>query len=280
MWESKQWIGESKNCGAQQSTFDILAQGTAMGNTYHQSPIGVCVQCTAMYRKKWGAPKSIFDIAVRGSAIKIRNALALGRVITVVEVPAVQEQKGVDVLRKALVEIETMISAALKATKISHAAARMHIRRFRDYIRVNFWDVDAGKAAGSFERSMALEEFLKRKGKSRRKGQQGGRKASAHQADSKTASSSSAAKLSNFFRQVSHLMVGSNIVGHVFEDSLPSWQSGDRLFLIPECRWILGLRHTGKGYRYMYRIFISNLEWEERKKLFDEKAIYEDIVLV
>jgi hypothetical protein len=66
----------------------------------------------------------------------------------------------------------------------------------------------------------------------------------------------------------------------MFEDSLPSWQCGDRLHLIPECRWVLGLRRSGSGYRYMYRVFVSDLEWQQRKQLFDGKGIYENILLV
>jgi len=281
MWESKKWIGESKNNGAPESKFDLLAQGTAMGNIYRKSSIGICARCTAMYKKKWGAPKSVFDIDVRCTAIRIQNALALGRVITVVEVPTLKEQKDIDVLREALVEVEERILAALKAGGVSRAAARAHIHRFRDYFRLNFWDVDAEIVPDSFKWSMTLEDFLQCEGKSRkRKGQQHRNKISGYQTDDNALSASSVAKLSSFFGQVSHLVVGSNIVGHIFEDLLPSWRRGDRLYLIPECRWILGLQRSGKGYRYVYRVFVSDLEWEQRKQLFDEKGTYEDIVLV
>ena len=93
-------------------------------------------------------------------------------------------------------------------------------------------------------------------------------------------SSSSIAKLSSFFEHLRDLVIGSNIVGHMFEDSLPSWRCGDRLYLIPECRWVLGLRRSGSGYRYMYRAFISDLEWQQRKQLFDSQGTYENILLV
>jgi hypothetical protein len=55
---------------------------------------------------------------------------------------------------------------------------------------------------------------------------------------------------------------------------------GDRLYLIPECRWALSLRRSGSGYRYMYRVFVSDLKWQQCKQLFVGKGIYENIVLV
>lgn len=70
------------------------------------------------------------------------------------------------------------------------------------------------------------------------------------------------------------------MVGHIFEDSLPSWRCGERLYLITECRWFLGLRRSGNGYRYMHRIFAYDLEWQRCKQMFDAKGIYENIVLV
>lgn len=93
-------------------------------------------------------------------------------------------------------------------------------------------------------------------------------------------SSSSIAKLSSFFEHLRDLVIRSNIVGHMFEDSLPSWRCGDRLYLIPECRWVLGLRRSGSGYRYMYRAFIPDLERQQRKQLFDGQRTYENILLV
>lgn len=281
MWESKQWTGEAKNDGAPETKYDILAQGNSMGNVYHPSSIDICGRCTTKYEKKWGAPKSVFDIDVRCNKIRIRDALALGRVITMVEVPSVQENKDQNVLRGAIDEVEKRILAALKSMSIPYADAKTHIRRFRDYLRLNFWDVEREDGSGSFKHSMTLEGFLQWGRSSRkRKSQRRGRKVSAHQADPKVPSSSSTAKLSSFFENVSCLVVGSEIVGHIFEDSLPSWRCGDRLYLIPECRWVLGLRHSGNGSRYMYRVFVSDLEWQQRKQLFDGKGIYENIVLI
>jgi hypothetical protein len=280
-WESKKWSGQDKNHGAPESKYDILARGTSMGRLYNGSSISICGRCTTMYQKKWGAPKGLFDIDVRCTEIRIRNALALGRMITTVEVLSVQGKKDIDVLRKAIVEVEERILAALRSFNIPHADAKTHIRRFRDYLRLNFWDVDTGKGSCSSEHSATLEDFLQRERKSRkRKGQRRGRRVSAHQADPNIPSPSSIAKLSSFFEHVSDLVIGSNIVGHMFEDSLPSWRCDDRLYLIPECRWVLGLRCSGNGCRYMYRIFVSDLEWQQRKQLFNGKGIYENIVLV
>jgi hypothetical protein len=281
MWESKRWIGEGKNQGAPESGYDILAQGTAMGKTYHECSISICERCTAMYEKKWGAPKSIFDIDVKCTGIRIRNALALGRVITTMEILPVQENENVDALREAILGVEERILKALRSMDIPHTDARAHIQRFRDFLRLNFWDVDTKEGSSPSENSTALEDFLQCKRKSgKRKGQRRGRKASAHQADPNVSNSSSIAKLSSFFGYVSYLVVGSDIVGHIFEDLLPSWRCGDRLYLIPECRWVLGLRHSGNGYRYMYRVFVSDLEWQQRKQLFEGNGTYEDIVLV
>lgn len=281
-WESKRWIGEHKNQGAPESKYDILARGTAMGKIYHQSPIDICKRCTAMYKKKWGAPKSVFDIDVRCTEIRIRDALALGRVMTVVEVHPVQGESNIDVLRKAILELEQRILAALKAVSIPHTDARTHIQRFRDFLRLNFWDVDAGEGSSSSEPRTTLEDFLQSKRKSsKRKDQRRGRKVSGQRAaDPILSSSPSLAKLSSFFGYVSHLVIGSNIVGHIFEDSLPSWQRDDRLYLIPECRWVLGLRRSGIGYQYMYRVFISDLGWQQRREMFNERGIYKNIVLV
>jgi hypothetical protein len=281
MWESKKWSGENKNHGAPESKYDILAQGTSMGTMYHPSSMRVCGRCTEMYEKKWGVPKSSLDIHVRCTEIRIHNALALGRVITTVEVLSTQEKKDADVLREAILEVEERILAALRSMGIPHADAKTHIRRFRDYLRLNFWDVDTGEGSCSSEHLATLEEFLRcEKKPKKRKSQRRGRRVSAHQADPNGPSPSSIAKLSSFFEHVSDLVVGSNIVGHMFEDSLPSWRCGDRLYLIPECRWVLGLRRSGSGYRYMYRVFVSDLEWQQRKQLFDGIGIYENIVLV
>jgi hypothetical protein len=281
IWESKKWSGEDKNQGAPESQYDILVQGTSMGKIYHQSSVDICGRCTAQYQKKWGAPKSLFDIDVRCTEIRIHNALALGRVITTVEVLSVQEKKDTDVLREAIFEVEERILAALRSMDIPHADAKAHIRRFRNYLRLNFWDVDTREGSCSSEHSATLEEFLQCGRKSRkRKSQRRCRRVSAHQADPNVPSPSSIAKLSSFFEHIHDLVVGSSIVGHMFEDPLPSWQCGDRLYLIPECRWVLGLRRSGSGYRYMYRVFVSDLEWQQRKQLFDGKGIYENILLV
>lgn len=281
MWESKKWSGENKANGAPESKYDILAQGTSMGKLYSQSSISICKRCTTMYKEKWGAPKSLFDIDLRCTEIRIRNALELGRVITTIEVFSLQKNKDIGVLRKAIVEVEERILAALRSMGIPYANATTHIRRFRDYLRLNFWDVDTGKGSCSSEHNATLEDFLQCESKSKkRKGQRRGCRNAAHQTEPNVSSPISIAKLSSFFEHVGHLVVGSNIVGHMFEDSLPSWRCGDRLYLIPECRWVLGLRRRGNGYRYMYRVFISDLEWKQRKQLFNGNGIYEDIVLI
>jgi hypothetical protein len=280
-WESKQWSGEDKNHGAPESEYDILAQGTSMGKIYRQSPLSVCSRCTAQYVKKWGAPKSLFDVDVRCTEIRIHNALALGRVITTVDVLLMQGEKDTDVLRKAVLEVEERILAALSSMDIPHADAKKHVRRFRNYLRLNFWDIDTKKDSCSSGHGATLEEFLQCERKSRkRKSQRRGHRVSAHQVDPKVPIPSSIAKLSSFFEHIRNLVVGSSIVGHLFEDSLPSWRCGDKLYLIPECRWVLGLRRSGSGYRYMYRVFVSDLEWQQRKQLFDGKGIYENIILV
>jgi hypothetical protein len=281
MWEPKKWIGEDKNYGASESKYDLLAQGTTIGKRYHESSLGVCGRCSGMYEQKWGAPKSIFDIDVRCTEIRIRDALALGKLITTVEVLPVPEKQDIYVLREAIIEVEERILRALKSTKKRHSDAKTHIQRFRDFLRLNFWDVDEREVSGSSEHSTTLEDFLHGKRKSRKKKRQRrGRKVSAHQADPNFPNPSSIAKLSSFFGHVSYLVVGSEFVGHIFEDTLPSWRCGDRLFLISECRWVLGLRRSGNGYQYMYRVFVSDLEWQQRKQLFDGKGIYENIVLV
>jgi hypothetical protein len=280
MWESKQWIGESKNHGAPESDYDILAQGTSMGKIYRQSSILICDKCTRQYKKKWGAPKSLFDIDVRCTELRIQKALALGRVITTVEVLPLRETQDPDVLREAVFEVERRVTTALRSVHISHAEAKAHTRKFRDYLRLNFWDADSENILSSSEDSVALEDFLRQGKKPRkRETQQHGRRTSAHQANTSVPSSSSIAKLSSFFEHGRDLVVGSKIVGHMFEDSLPPWRCGDKLYLIPECRWALGLRRSGSAYRYMYRVFISDLDWQQRKMMFDGKGIYESILL-
>lgn len=232
-------------------------------------------------KKKWGAPKGLFDIGVRCTEIRIHNALVSGRVITTLEVPPMKEKTDTDVLRKAILELEQEILANLKSKDIPHADAKTHVRRFRDYLRLNFWDADTKEDPSSSEHSATLEEFLQCENKSRRrKNQRRGGRVSAQQADLNFPSSSSIAKLSSFFEHVRNLIVGSSIVGHILEDSLPSCRHDDKLYLIPECRWVLGLRHNGRGYRYMYRVFVSDLEWEQRKRPFDGKGIYENIILI
>lgn len=281
IWESKKWIGEDKNHGAPESKYDLLARGTAIGKRYHQSSLGVSGCCSAMYEKKWGAPKSIFDIDVRYTKIRIQDALALGQVITTVEVLPVPEKQDIHVLREAIIEVEERLLKALRSMGKPHADAKMHIRRFRDFLRLNFWDVDAGEGSGSSEHSTTLEDFLHCKRNLRKKKrQQRGRKVPPQQSNPNVPNPSSIAKLSSFFGHVSYLVVGSKFVGYIFEDTLPSWRCGDRLFLIPECRWVLGLRRSGYGYQYMYRVFVSDLKWQQRKQLFDGKGIYENIVLV
>lgn len=263
LWKSKKWIGEDKNRGAPKSKYNVLPQGTTEDE------------------RKSGVPISLFDIEKICTKIMIHNALMLGRVITTVEVFPMKEKTDADLLRKEILEVERRILAALKSKDIPHVDAKTHIQRFRDYLRLNFWDADTKKDSSSSEHSATLEEFLQCGKKSRRrKSQRRGGRVSAHQADPNFPSSSSIAKLSSFFEHIRDLVVGSDIVGHIFEDLLPSCQHGDRLYLIPECRWVLGLRHSGSGYRYMYRVFVSDLEWEQRKQLFDGKGVYENIILV
>jgi hypothetical protein len=234
-----------------------------------------------MYKEKWGAPKSLYEIDVRCTEIKIWNALALGRVITTIEFLPVQEKSNIGVLRKAVIEVEERILAALKFLSIPHASAKTHTRRFRDCFCLNFWDIDTGENSSSFGYSTTMGDFTQSESKSRkRKRQRRDRRVSAHQTDLNVPSPSSITKLTSFFEQISGLVVGSDIVGHIFEDSLPSWRYDDKLYLIPECRWVLGLRRCGNGYRYMYRVFVSDLEWQQRRHLFDGKGIYENIVLV
>jgi hypothetical protein len=66
----------------------------------------------------------------------------------------------------------------------------------------------------SSKHSAILEEFLQ--------SQQRGREVSAHQADPNVPSPSSIAKLSSFVEHIRDLVIGTNMVGHMFEDSLPS----------------------------------------------------------
>ena len=185
-WESKKWSGEDKYHGAPESKYDTLAQGTSMGKSYHQSSVRICVRCNAKYEKKWGAPKSLFDIDVRCTEIRIHNALtlalALGRVITTVRVLSVQEKKDTDVLREAILEVEEKLLASLSCMDIPHAIGKTHIRGFRDYLRLKFWGADTTKGLCSSEHSGTLEEFLQCERKLRkRKSQRRGRRVSAHQ---------------------------------------------------------------------------------------------------
>jgi hypothetical protein len=242
-WKSKRWTGGNKNDGAPKSTFELSAQDRALG---------------------------------------IKHVLVLGTVITVLEIPSVQVQNDLEVLRKALSDVEQKILIALKRIQMPHAAARIHIQRFRDYLHSNFLVAETEKESKKFEWSTILEDFLKYKGKTkrRRKGVRGRDVVPTHHADSDAANIILGTRLSRFFEQVQCLVVGSDIVGHIFEDSLPSWRCGDRLFLIPESRWALGLRSNGDAYRYIYRVFISDLEWKQRQSWFDGKCIYKDIVLV
>ncbi|KAH8624599.1 hypothetical protein IG631_20064 [Alternaria alternata] len=283
MWKSKKWSGENKTYGAPESRYDILAQGVSMGKRWHKSTISICARCTAEYKQKWGIPKSLHDIDVRCTEIKIRDALALGRVVTTLKILPVPERQDTDVLRKAILEVEEEILKALGLIDIPRADTKKPIRKFRKYLHINFWGVDRREGPSSSEHSATLEEFLRCKRKSKkRKGQRRSSKVSANQADLNVPEPSSIAKLSSFFAQSRDLVVGSEIVGHIFEDedSPPCWQSGDKLYLIPECRWALGLRHNGSGYRYMYRVFISDLAWQQRKQMFDDKGVYESIVLI
>jgi hypothetical protein len=201
-------------------------------------------------------------------------------VITTVEILPLQEIQDTDVLCEAVFEVERRITAALRSMHIPHAEAKAHTRKFRDYLRLNFWDAESENILSSSEDSVALEEFLRHGKKPRKRAtRRHGRRTSAHQANTSVPSSSSIAKLSSFFGHGRDLVVGSKIVGHMFEDSLPPWRCGDKLYLIPECRWALGLRRSGSAYRYMYRVFISDLDWQQRKVVFDGKGIYESILL-
>jgi hypothetical protein len=168
MWDSKQWSEEVKNHGAPESEYDILTKGTSMGKTYHPSSMGICGRRSEKYKKKWGIPKSFFETDVRCTGIKIHNALALGRVITTLEVPSLQGKKDTDELREAIFEVEERILAALRTEDIPHADAKTHIRRFRDHVRLNFWDVDTRKDSCLSEHSAALEDFLQRERQSRK----------------------------------------------------------------------------------------------------------------
>jgi hypothetical protein len=118
--------------------YDILAQGIPMGKTYHRLSVDICARCTVQYEKKWGAPESLFDIDVRCTGIRIHNALALGRVITAVKVLSMQDKTDADVLRKAILDVEERILAALRSMDIPHTDVKTHIRKFRDYLRLNF----------------------------------------------------------------------------------------------------------------------------------------------
>lgn len=243
MWESKKWCGENKAYGAPKSKHDIIAQGVPV--------------------------KNLLPIYGRCTEIRIHDALEYGQVITTLKIVPLKGRKNTAVLRKAIHEVEERILAALRSVDIAHADLEAHIRRFRDYLCLNFWDVDIEGGSYSSEHRATLKEFLEGQRKSKkRKGRQ--------------RSTASIAKLSSFFEPSRDLVVGSKIVGHIFEDedSPPSWQPGDRLYLIPECRWVLGLRRSGNGYRYMYRVFISDLAWQQRKHMFDGQGTYEDIVLV
>ncbi|CAN9210891.1 unnamed protein product [Alternaria alternata] len=284
MWTSKKWSGENKTHGAPESRYDILAQGVSRGKTWHKSSkISICARCTAEYQQKWGIPKSLHDIDVRCTEIKIHHALALGRVITTLKLLPVPEREDTEVLREAILKVEERIRKALRRMNIPHAHRKTPVQEFRNYLRLNFWDDDTEEGSCSSEHSATLEEFLRCKRKpKKRKGQRRSSKASANQADLNVPGPSSIAKLSGFFAHSRDLVVGSKIVGHIFEDedSPPCWQSGDKLYLIPECRWVLGLRRNGSGYQYMYRVFISDLAWQQRKQLFDDKGVYENIVLV
>jgi hypothetical protein len=91
-----------------------------------------------MYEKKWGVPKSIFDINVRCTEIRIQNALALGRVITTVKVLPVQEKNDMNRLREAIIEVKERILVALRSINIPHAVAKTHIKRFLDFLCLNF----------------------------------------------------------------------------------------------------------------------------------------------
>jgi hypothetical protein len=280
MWKSRKWSGDDKTHGAPESRYDILARGISIKEKWHGPSIGLCNLCSAEYSRKWGTPKISYDSVVRCTEMEIHNALALGRVITTLRLLPIPEREDTDVLREAILGVEERILAALRL--IPHADAKRPIQKFREYLRINFWNMDRSEGLCSSERKATLEEFLgcKRKSK-KRKGQRHSSKVSADQADPKVPSPFSVAKLSTFFECSRDLVVGSKIVGHIFEDedSLPCWQSGDKLCLIPECRWVLGLRRNGSGYRYMYRVFISDLTWQQRKHMFDAKAVYEDLSL-
>jgi hypothetical protein len=283
MWKSKKWSGENKTYGAPESRYDILAQGVSMGKRWHKSTISICARCIAEYKQKWGIPKSLHDIDVRCTEIKIHDALALGRVITTLKLLPVPEREDTDVLHEAILDVEEQIRKALRLMKIPHAHTKTPVREFRNYLRLNFWDDDTGEGSCSSEHSATLEEFLGNEKKSKkRKDQRRSNKVSILQANPNVPSPSSIAKLGSFFEHSRDLVVGSKIVGHIFEDedSPPCWQSGDKLYLIPECRWVLGLRRNGSGYQYMYRVFISDLAWQQRKQMFDDKGVYENIVLV
>jgi hypothetical protein len=248
MWESKKWCGENKTYGAPKSKHDIIAQGVTVKNLL---PIyGICTE------------------------IRIHDALEYGQVIKTLKIVPLQKRNNTAVLRKAIHEVEERILVALRSMDIPHADLEAHIRRFRDYLRLNFWDVDIEGGSYSSEHRATLKEFLE--------GQSESKKRKGHRRSTNVPSPASIAKLSSFFEPSRDLVVGSKIVGHIFEDEdlPPSWQCGDSLYLIPECRWVLGLRRSGSGYRYMYRVFISDLAWEQRKQTFNDQGTYEDIVLV
>lgn len=213
MWTSKRWSGENKTYGAPQSKHDILAQGVSMKNSY--------------------------NIYGRCTEIKIHDALALGRVITTLKPLPVPEREDTDVLHEAILDVEEQIRKALRLMKIPYAHTKTPVQEFRNYLRLNFWDDDTGEGSCSSEHSATLEEFLGNEKKSKkRKDQRRSNKVSILQANPNVPSPSWIAKLGSSFKHSRDLIIGSKIVGHIFEDEdlPPCWQSGDKLYLIPECR--------------------------------------------
>ncbi|RYN98107.1 hypothetical protein AA0120_g2721 [Alternaria tenuissima] len=276
MWTSKKWNGESKLQGAPESRYTMLSKGVAMDKTYSRWSFNSPQRREAVYRQKLSEAKSLLQC----TEIRIYDALALGQIITTLKILPVPGREDTDVLRKAVLQVEEEILAALRLMRVRHADAKTHIQRFEDYLHINFWDTVTGEGSFSSKHSATLEDFLQREKETKKSTRRP--QASAHQANLNVSSPSSIAKLRSFFAHSRDIVVGSKIVGHIFEDedSPPCWQSGDKLYLIPECRWVLGLRRNGSGYQYMYRVFISDLAWQQRKQMFDDKGVYENIVLV
>ncbi|KAF2686591.1 hypothetical protein K458DRAFT_386549 [Lentithecium fluviatile CBS 122367] len=247
-------------------------------------------------------PKSQFRLDLKSLALEIR-ALAVGKVVEILEMPEAEAISDLYSLRRILLELHRKWDKSLRLQGLSRAARRAKIREFWTLLDFVFCeerpsqkrktyndssssssnvasppgsgdDSDENEEAGSrfLQPRSALHDFLEHRNSEN----------SHTKPSSLPRSTVIVPEMKRFFLRARHLVVGTELFGYVSEDVLPDWRRGDKLVLIPEYACALTLRPAGKGWKYVYRVALLNFtdqKWKMRKKWF-EGAKLEDVTLI